>query len=339
MRFFELALMAVFLVVLVLFYKTFGNKSEESRHKIFKSLLGTILVSTIALIYMGAMTVSTRSGMAFPDWPTSDGVLWPSWNYFMSQTDRFYEHVHRLLGQVVGYLAILILLCSRRYEPEDNKRLSIIIFIMICIQGCLGGITVFKNTLWLTTVLHGVFAQLCLAAMFYLTLKNCDVYKNGIPQEGFTNKVRGLAKYTFMAVIIQLFLGAIFRNKAKVFELNPQGKVVYQEIVQGNLGWLFSHMTFALPVAVLLFTLGVVLMKYKNLSSAYKFMGIAFHAMVTLQILLGIVAFFTVFHREQGKFGFAETVLTSAHVVNGAIILALTFSVLKLVNKPNGEAI
>ena len=58
-------------------------------------------------------------------------------------------------------------------------------------------------------------------------------------------------------------------------------------------------MTFALPVAMLIFALGVVLMKHKNISKTYKFLGIAFHSMITLQIALGIVAFFTVYHREQ----------------------------------------
>ena len=58
----------------------------------------------------------------------------------------------------------------------------------------------------------------------------------------------------------------------------------------------------------------------------------SFHMMVTAQILLGVVAFFTVYNRQDGKFGFAETVLTSAHVVNGALILACTFTAFKLLS-------
>ena len=332
MRQFEIVLFTIFIALLFAANAFLKSRSEESKAKIFKSLLWTFLVSTVGLIYMGAMTVSTRSGMAFPDWPTSDGVLWPSWNYFTAQQDRFYEHGHRLMGQFVGYLAILVLIFSRYFHKERNFKLALIIFIMVVIQGCLGGLTVAKNTLWLTTVLHGVFAQLCLAAMCYLLLKNTKLYNEQIPEEGFAPKLKGLAKFTLAAVVIQLLLGAIFRNKAKVFEYSETGKVIYKEIIEGNAGWLFSHMTFALPVAILLFALGVVLMKFKDLSKSYKLFGMSFHMMVTAQILLGVVAFFTVYNRQDGKFGFAETVLTSAHVVNGALILACTFTAFKLLS-------
>ncbi|WDE99094.1 COX15/CtaA family protein [Lentisphaera profundi] len=332
MRPFTIIVIAMFIAILIGANQLYKNTSDAKKNIIYKALLWTLLSFTVGLIYMGAMTVSTRSGMAFPDWPTSDGVLWPSLNYFMSETDRFYEHVHRLLGEFVGFLAIMILLFSRHFEKERNFKLSLIIFIMVCVQGGLGGLTVSQNTLWLTTVLHGVFAQLCLAAMCYLVLKNTKLYNDKLPEEGFSPKLKGLAKFTLGAVLVQLLLGAIFRNKAKVFDFSDKGKVIYKELVEGNAGWLFSHMTFALPVAILLFTLGVVIMKFKNLSKAYKFFGMAFHLLVTMQILLGVVAFFTVYNREEGKFGFAETVLTSGHVVNGALILALTFTAYKLLS-------
>ena len=332
MRPFTIIVIAIFLAILFGANQLYKNCSNKTKSRIFTSLLWTLLSFTICLIYMGAMTVSTRSGMAFPDWPTSDGVLWPSWNYFMSQTDRFYEHVHRLFGEFVGFLAIMTLMFSRHFERERNFKLALLIFIMVCIQGGLGGLTVAKNTLWLTTVLHGVFAQLCLAAMCYLVLKNTKLYNEKIPEEGFEPKLKGLAKFTLGAVVIQLLLGAVFRNKSKVFEFSETGKVIYKEVIEGNASWLFSHMTFALPVAILLFTLGVVLMKFKTVSKTYKFFGMSFHLMVTMQILLGVVAFLTVYNREQGKFGFAETVLTSAHVVNGALILALTFTAFKLLS-------
>ena len=113
MRQFEIVLFAIFIAMLFAANTFIKSRNEESKAKLFKGLLWSFLVSTIALIFMGAMTVSTRSGMAFPDWPTSDGVLWPSWNYFTAQEDRFYEHGHRLLGQFVGYLAIVVLIFSR----------------------------------------------------------------------------------------------------------------------------------------------------------------------------------------------------------------------------------
>ena len=333
MRIFTLVVMAIAIALVVVGSLSFKKMSDEGRRRFFNSVMGVQLVLTLGLIYMGAMTVSTRSGMAFPDWPTSDGVLWPSWNYFMSQDDRFYEHVHRLFGQVVGLFGIFIFVLAFIYERKRNFRHAGIIFFMICIQGALGAITVLHNTLWLTTVLHGVFAQICLAAMGFLILRNTKAYQEILDVDSFSPKVLGLAKGTLIVVVVQLILGAVFRNKAKVFTENPNGKIIYREVMEGNFGWLYSHMTFALPVAILVFVLGIVLFKTKGATKLPKFFGIALHSMISLQILLGLVAFFTVHNRAQGKFGFAETVLTSGHVVNGAMILMLVFMIYRMVIK------
>lgn len=329
----DLVIMAVAVLLLIVGTVAFKKAGEAPRRKFYTGVTVFQLLLTLALIYMGAMTVSTRSGMAFPDWPTSDGVLWPSWNYFMSQDDRFYEHVHRLLGQVVGLFGIYIFALSFFYEKKRNFRHAGIVFFMICIQGALGAITVLNDTLWLTTVLHGVFAQICLAAMGFLVLRNTKSYQSLLNKESFAPKVRGLAKGTLIVVVIQLLLGAVFRNKAKVFTQNEHGKIIYKEMLEGNFGWLYSHVTFALPVAIMVFVLGVVLLKTKTVSKLPKFFGIALHSMMTAQLLLGLVAFFTVHNRDRGKFGFAETALTSGHVVNGAMILMLVFMIYRMVIK------
>ena len=86
-------------------------------------------------------------------------------------------------------------------------------------------------------------------------------------------------------------------------------------------------------MTIFIFVLGIVLFKTKGETKLPKFFGIALHSMITLQLFLGLAAFFTVHHRARGKFGFAETALTSGHVVNGALILMFTFMIYRMVIK------
>ena len=64
------------------------------------------------------MVASTRSGMVFMDWPTSNGLIWPGLDKWIHQKDMFWEHIHRLIAEGVGYLGDLhidlVIFCSRQ---------------------------------------------------------------------------------------------------------------------------------------------------------------------------------------------------------------------------------
>jgi cytochrome c oxidase assembly protein subunit 15 len=65
-------------------------------------------VATFPLIFMGGLVTSHQAGMSVPDWPNSYG-----YNMFLFPPSKwvggiFYEHSHRLMGTVVGFLALLL---------------------------------------------------------------------------------------------------------------------------------------------------------------------------------------------------------------------------------------
>src|SRR4051794_26977063 len=57
-------------------------------------------------IGVGAFVTSMRAGMAFPDWPTSDGQGMFAYPWLQSAGSKFVEHGHRLAGVVIGLAAI-----------------------------------------------------------------------------------------------------------------------------------------------------------------------------------------------------------------------------------------
>ena len=63
-----------------------------------------MLCVTTATILWGALTTSTGSGMAYADWPLSDGQFMPESSY--TQIPHFLEHFHRLLASSAGLIAL-----------------------------------------------------------------------------------------------------------------------------------------------------------------------------------------------------------------------------------------
>src|SRR3954471_23354651 len=68
--------------------------------------------ATFPLIFMGGLVTSHGAGMSVPDWPNSYG-----YNMFLFPP-RFwvggilYEHTHRLMGSLVGFLSIVLVILA-----------------------------------------------------------------------------------------------------------------------------------------------------------------------------------------------------------------------------------
>src|SRR4051812_19143045 len=75
--------------------------------------------ATFPLIFMGGLVTSHQAGMSVPDWPNSWG-----YNMFLFPPRLWiggilYEHTHRLMGTVVGFLAVLLAL--RAWAPARSS--------------------------------------------------------------------------------------------------------------------------------------------------------------------------------------------------------------------------
>ena len=77
-----------------------------------------VIVTTVTILW-GAMTTSTGSGLAFADWPMSDGKLMPERSY--TTLPGFLEHFHRVFGAVAGLLSLWLAVWLWRGQLGDNK--------------------------------------------------------------------------------------------------------------------------------------------------------------------------------------------------------------------------
>ena len=430
-QFHGIVLGIIFLLVAIIsvFY---AKQKNEFKEKLFHGLYGLLSFGTLILIFVGAMVASTRSGMAFMDWPTSNGLIWPGLDQWIHQKDMFWEHFHRLIAEGVGVVAICALIWSFFVFDKKFVKASAILLILIIIQGIFGGLTVKKLTAWWTSTLHGFVAQIVFCYMvvvFYKTSRKIRSLKPVVDDDSW---LRSIPKITCAVVLIQLLLGASFRHKMKVaqfsstideagqialkkndislsplksgtysvqlkvpaageyelsfsvsekiskaitestnefvtvgelklqagekYSLMTKGNIleikltgperleksvfeeekekhlpfviVYKEKLEGNRHLLWAHIAFAIVVTVFVLLLGVYLFKKKEKFASLKWISIGLLTTVIVQIFLGLIAFITVNERQKDIYDQVKTILTSAHLANGAVLLA--FCVLAL---------
>ncbi|HEX8342464.1 MAG TPA: COX15/CtaA family protein [Tepidisphaeraceae bacterium] len=92
-----------------------------------------VAVSVFPLIFMGGLVTSHGAGMSVPDWPNSYG-----YNMFLFPPAEwvggiFFEHTHRLLGTLSGFLSI-ILVClawAPGANPLTRHRLAVFAVAML----------------------------------------------------------------------------------------------------------------------------------------------------------------------------------------------------------------
>jgi len=102
--------------------------------------------ATFPLVWVGGLVTTTNSGMAVPDWPTTYGYnmfLYPWQSWLHGPWGVFYEHGHRLLGSLVGMLAIALLVAVLRTESRRwMKAMGFAVLGLVIFQGLLGGMRV-----------------------------------------------------------------------------------------------------------------------------------------------------------------------------------------------------
>ncbi len=93
-------------------------------------------------IGMGALVTTLKAGMAFADWPSSDGhnmLLYPWFKDFFDHPDKFVEHGHRLAGVLIGLVSIALAVAGWIRGGRTIRILLTTILISVIVQGLLGG--------------------------------------------------------------------------------------------------------------------------------------------------------------------------------------------------------
>src|SRR6201981_1802578 len=167
-------------------------------------------VATLFLICSGGMVTSKGVGLAVPDWPTTFG-----YNMFLFPVSKWvggilFEHTHRLIASVVGFLTIILavwLWC--REDRRWVSNLGVIALAGVILQGILGGlrVTMMKDQIG---VFHACIAQAFLGLLVMIALVTTNFWQSMDCRVSTSNanlRVVRLAMPITIMIYVQLALG------------------------------------------------------------------------------------------------------------------------------------
>lgn len=192
--------------------------SQPNQTNWFQRLaVSTVCVAMVTLIF-GALTTSKNAGMAFRDWPTSDGYLmvtYPWLQDFARDWDRFLEHTHRLAGMLIGIWSIVLVVASNvSKQRKVIKRLSVLVLLGVICQGLLGGFRVQLDERGLA-MMHGSFAAVVFSLMGAVILLSGKQWASPEPEteRGTLTTLKALSVLLVLVLVAQYLLGGLIRHR------------------------------------------------------------------------------------------------------------------------------
>jgi cytochrome c oxidase assembly protein subunit 15 len=252
---------------------------------------------TVFLLIAGALVTSNQAALSVPTWP---GPLMPP-----MVGGAFYEHSHRIIGAVLGVLtiALAIVIWVKDKRPW-MRRFGVIAVAGVTVQGILGGEVVRQLLKYWLPVWHACFAQILFAAVLGIAMFTSKWWLAEQPQieDRGSPSVHSVALTNAILMFLQVFLGAGFRHA----EIS-----------------IWPHAVGALVVLGSVIATAAVLRRRYAQSREISFVRILLHAMLGMQLLLGLGAYWSRITTSPIPTS-VMVVFTVAHTVLGALLFALS---------------
>jgi cytochrome c oxidase assembly protein subunit 15 len=282
------------------------------------------------LVALGALTTTIGAGMAFPDWPLSNGsVNPPGW---LTELDKFAEHSHRLSGVVMGLVTIgLAVWLHLREERRWLRQLGWWALGIVIFQGLIGGKRVLLDSIGvpgfdmtlgqMLRLPHGMLAQVYVCMLFAIVAGLSRPWVADTIGQA-SRRVRLLGGLCLFLLFLQLAVAVTMRHNyagmvIPTFPLStPDGNLLpahwdYRVALQ------MAHRLMAVFIGLAVAVYGHYLWRDKGLHRLVRAASFVLLALVAVQIFLGAKIIWT------GR----SVTMTTGHVVFGALTLAVTFAV------------
>jgi heme a synthase len=171
------------------------------------ALAGALLAA--AVVVLGAWVRLTNAGLGCPDWPGCYGHIYPNAGHGDPHTGfRFgkalHEMIHRYFAGTLVLTITILLVWAVRYRKDRDQPLipPALLFVVVCLQGALGALTVTLLLKPLIVTAHLFGGLTTLGLLWWLSLDP--------ERRQLTAREAGLRKYAFAglaALIVQIALG------------------------------------------------------------------------------------------------------------------------------------
>ncbi len=290
------------------------------------------------LLYAGGFTTSIKAGMAFLDWPLSDGSVNPEG--WLSESDKLAEHSHRLLGMKIGLLSIGLLLWTwLREERLWLRKLARILVLVVILQGVLGGARVRFDQLNLMTdhnllaqsfaVAHACGAMVVLGLLVAVAIGSSRHWIERPHAAGAaSSRLRRLGIASCALVFLQILVGAIMRHADAGLAIPRFPLATASSLLPAHWNFdvtvHFAHRVGALLVTILLIAFVLRLWSAHGRVKVLAVGAGVLTALLCLQVYLGALTIWTV----------KNPYVATLHHLVGAFLLASTWALTLLVHRP-----
>lgn len=269
---------------------------------------------TVLLILAGSLVTSHDAGLSVPDWPTSYG-----WNMFtfppsMWVANIFYEHGHRLVASMVGFLTIMMAVWLWIAEPRRWLRwFGVAALGAVVAQGLLGGLTVLFFLPPAVSTAHAALAEIFFCMTVAIALFTSPGWKVEEPPVDDA-ALRRLTTATTLAVYCQILVGATMRHTGAGLAI-PDFPLMFGRLWpdhwNAGIAIHFAHRVGAVVVAAMAVRTAVYIWRRHTDRSELASPALLMMIFIVIQITLGAITIITA----------RQPLINSLHVVGGALVL------------------
>ena len=198
---------------------------DRRRQLVHRTALVTAVVSLLP-IGLGSLVTTLGAGMAFLDWPSSDGHGMLAYPWLRSSGDKFVEHGHRLAGVLIGLCSVV--LCGIAWAHSLDRAVRIacsLVLAGVVVQGLIGGLRVRldRSTVALA---HSVFGCLVFVAL-WMTAEMTRLSRASVNCEAHRTVSRSILAVIFpSACLSQYVIGGFVRHLGVFVDWHLAGAVL-----------------------------------------------------------------------------------------------------------------
>src|SRR5216684_7410726 len=171
------------------------------------ALAGALVAA--AVVVLGAWVRLTDAGLGCPDWPGCYGHIYPNAGHAESQSGfqfgkALHEMIHRYFAGTLVLVITILLVWAVRYRKDRDQPLipPVLLFVVVCLQGALGALTVTLLLKPLIVTAHLFGGLTTLGLLWWLSLEPTT--------RQLTEQETTLRKYALVGLavlIVQIALG------------------------------------------------------------------------------------------------------------------------------------
>ena len=285
-----------------------------------------VAASTVLLIAAGGMVTSTGSGLSVPDWPNTYG-----WFMFSFPMDKWvggilYEHSHRLIASMVGFLTVILAIWTWRADPRPwVRKLGFAALGAVILQGLLGGLTVLLLLPPAVSIGHAGLAQLFFCITLTLALVTSPSWQTPEPQIDDA-LLRRISATTTLLIYAQILLGATMRHTGAGLAI-PTFPLAFGHVLPPiwtpAIAVHFAHRVGALLVMCGIFAIAAEVWRRHRGRPDLVRPALLLVLLVCSQATLGALVILSGL----------QPVINTLHVVNGALVLGTSLVLTLRVHK------